>query len=170
MSYYYPIQKFLTTEFVVKKEGFWRPSYQLTDGQYSYGMLRHDGVWHTKVIMETADQNWIVDGTKWKNRPIKTQNGEVLATISHNFWGTKVTFAANDGFTATFEKPSVWKGLTIWKAADGTELVSIEPRIFKTPIITINPKAKQNKWLLMLAFLALEISLERQKQAAAASI
>lgn len=170
MSYYQPLQKLLTTEFVVKKEGFWCPSYQLTDGQYSYGMLRHDGVWHPKVVMETADQNWIIDGTKWKNRPIKTQNGEVLATISHNFWGTKVTFAANDGFIATFEKPSVWKGLTIWKAADGTELVSIEPRIFKTPIITINPKAKQNKWLLMLAFLALEISLERQKQAAAASI
>jgi len=154
---------------MVKRESFWRPVYQLSDGQYSYGLLKHEGVWRPKITIETAEQNWIIEGTERKNRQVKTEKGEVLATVVRNFWDSKVTFTGNDGFTATFEKPSVWKGLTIWKAADGTELVRIEPRIFKTPTIKINHKVKQNKWMLMLAFLALEISLERQRRAAAAA-
>ncbi|WP_342648615.1 hypothetical protein [Mucilaginibacter sp. CSA2-8R] len=169
MSYYRPIEALLTNEIILKREGFWRPVYQFTDGQYSYGLLRHEGFWRTKVIMETANQNWITDGNKWKKRAVKNEKGEELATLSHNFWGTKITFTANDGFTATFEKPSVWRGLTVWKAAAGITLLSIEPRLFKTPSIKVNPEAKSNKWILMLAFLALELSLEAQKRAAAAS-
>ncbi len=170
MSYYKPIETLRTNEIILKREGFWRPTHQFTDGQYSYGLLRHEGVWRTKAIMETAGETWITDSSKWKNRPIKNEKGEELATLSHNFWGTKITFTANDGFTATFEKPSLWRGLTVWKAANGTELLSIEPCFFKTPTIKINPDAKSNKWLLMLAFLALELSLETQKRAAAASV
>lgn len=169
MSYYRNIEALLTNEIIIKREGFWRPTYQFTDGQYSYGLLRHEGFWRPKVVMETADQLWITDSSKWKNREVKNAKGEVLATLSRNFWDTRLTFTGNDSFTATFEKPSIWKGLTIWRAADGTDLLSIEPRIFKTPVIKINEKAKQNKWLLMLAFLALEINLERQKRAAAAA-
>lgn len=169
MSYYKPIETLLTNEIVLKREGFWRPTYQFTDGQYSYGLLRHEGVWRTKAVMETAGQHWITDVSKWRNRPIQNEIGEVLATVSRNFWGNKITFTAPDGFTATFEKPSIWKGLTIWKAADGTELLSIEPRFFRTPLIKLNPKVRQNKWLLMLAFLALELSLEAEKRAAAAA-
>ena len=170
MSYYRNIEALLTNEIIIKREGFWRPTYQFTDGQYSYGLLRHEGFWRPKVVIETAGHNWVTDSSKWKNRAVKTEKGEVLANLNHNFWGTKITFTGNDGFTATFEKPSIWKGLTIWKTADGFELLSFEARLFKLPVIKINPKAKQNKWLLMLAFLALEISLETQKRAAAAAV
>lgn len=170
MSYYQPIQKFLTTEFVVKRDGLLKPTYQLTDGQYSFGMLKYEGIFKRQAVIETADQIWTLDILKWKKQDITGAKGEVLATLSYNFWGTKVTFTTNDGFTATFVKPSIWKSLTIWKAADGTDVVYIENRVFKTPVIKVNERAKQNKWLLMLAFLALQINLERQKQVAAASI
>lgn len=169
MSYYRDIEALLTNEIIIKREGFWKPTYQLTDGQYSYGLLRSEGTWRPKLVMETAKQNWIIAGMKWKRREITTEKGEALATLTRNFWDTKIIFTGNDGFTATFEKPSIWKGLTIWKAANGMDLVSIEPRVIKTSVIKINEKAKQNKWLLMLAFLALVLSLERQRHAAAAA-
>lgn len=169
MGYYQPMQKLLTTEFLVNKEGFWRPAYQLTDGQYSYGKLCYEGFWLPDIIMETAGGKWIIDVINQKQRPVKNEKGEVLATLSRNFWDTKVTFTAKDGFIAIFEKHSIWKGLAIWKDIDGDDILSIEPRIFKQPVIKFNPKAKQNKWLLMLAFLALQINLERQRKAAVAA-
>jgi hypothetical protein len=169
MSYHQSLNSFFTNELTVKRNGFWRPVYELMGGQYSYGTLRHEGVWKPKVIIETAEHHWIIQGMGWKKGEITNPKGELVATVTRNFWDTKVTFTTHDGFTATFEKPSVWKSHTVWRTADGAELLSFNPQFFSPDIININQKAKPNSWLLLLAFLALEIHLSRQKRAAAAT-
>ncbi|PRY52851.1 hypothetical protein B0I27_105321 [Arcticibacter pallidicorallinus] len=157
----------LTNELTVKRNGFWRPTYELTDGQYSYGLLRYEGSWRPKVKIETADTDWIVNAKGGKGSEIKTIEGESIAVTSRSFRSTKITFTAYDGFVATFVKPSIWRSKTIWEAEDGTELLHIKSRPFKMPVITFNVQAKQNRWLLLLAFLALEIHLKQQAAVAA---
>lgn len=169
MSNYSILKSLLTNELTVKRSGFWRPVYELMDGQYSYGMLRYEGAWRPKAIIETADSNWVLSRKGARAAEIKSIEGESMAETKQSFWGSEVTFSANDGFTARLVKPSIWKGTMFWEAADGTELVNMKPRLFNMPVISINVQMKQNRWLLLLAFLALEIHLKRQKQAAAAT-
>ncbi|MBS7566703.1 hypothetical protein KHS38_20025 [Mucilaginibacter sp. Bleaf8] len=163
-----PRTRSLANELTVKPNGFWKPTFTLTDGQNSYGTLRYEGVWRPKVIVEATDQTWVISGMKWRNIKITTAQGEPLGTVSGNFWGNKITFTAIDGFTATFITQSLWKSIFSWQATDGTELVTFKARAFKQPLIYINEQAKQNQWILILAFLALEIQLTRQKHAVAA--
>lgn len=120
-------------------------------------------------MIETADTNWIVNAKGGKGYEIKTIEGESIAVTSRTFWSTKITFTAYDGFVASFVKPSIWRSKTIWEAEDGTELLHIKSRPFKMPVITFNVWDKQNGWLLLLAFLALEMHLKRQQAAVAAT-
>ena len=156
-------------ELIAKRNGLLRPTYELTDGQYSYGMLRREGAFRPRVIIETSEKSWLLTGNGWRSSDVSISDGESIATTSTSFWSQKVTFTANDGFTATFVKPSLWKSLSVWEASDGSEILRITSHAFKMPVITFSPQAKQNRWLLLLAFLALEIQLKRQQHAVAAA-
>lgn len=157
----------LTNELTVKRSGFWRPTYELTDGQYSYGMLRYEGSWRPKAVIETADGIWIVSRRSAKVAAIKSIEGESVAEKTESFWSSEIKFSAYDGFTARLVRPSIWKSTMFWAAEDGTEIVNLKTRMFQMPVISIHVQARQNRWLLMLAFLALDNHLKRQRQAAA---
>ena len=162
-------QLHLANELTIKKNGFWTPSYELMAGQHSYGSLRNEGVWKAKVIIQTTNQTWVISGSKWRNAKIETVEGEPLASITSNIWGGKVKFTAQNGFTASLVRKSVWSGEFAWVADDQTELLTIKPAPFKMPVIKINAQAGENRWLLLLAFLALEFHLTRQRHAVAAA-
>lgn len=157
------------SELSIKRTGIWRPIFELKDEQHSYGKLSHKGTWKPKVIIETAQKTWVISGMGWRNAKISTdQEGEV-AWISQDFWRGKTSFSAHDGFTAKLVRPSFWKNIMTWVTPDGTELVRISGRIFNQPVISINPQAPQNPWLLLLAFLLLEMYEMRKRHAAAAA-
>ena len=169
MNDFLTLKSAMPLELTVKRHGLWRPRYELTDGVHSYGTLRHEGFWRSKSIIDTAEGNWVITGKGWSGAEIKNTADQSSATTSGNLLGTTVTFSAHDGFRATFTKPSIWKNTTVWKAEDGTALLSIKSRSFKMPVIYIDVQAQQNRWMLLLAFLALQIHLTRQRHAAAAA-
>ena len=169
MNNYSLIKSLTTTELIVKRIGFLHPTYELTDGQYNYGILRNEGTFKPRVFIETGEDTWLITGNGWRNTDIKNIEGETIGYTSTDFWSQKITFTAIDGFTATFVKPSFWKSISVWQATDGSEILSIRARAFNTPVITFTAQFKQNRWILMLAFLALEIHLKRQMHAVAAA-
>ncbi len=159
----------MATALSIKRAGFWRPSFEIMDGQHSYGELSHKGTWKPKVIIETAQKRWVVSGMGWRNAKISTDEEGEVAWISKDFWRGKTSFSAHDGFTAKLVRPSIWKNTITWVLPDGTEVIRLAGRTFKSPVISFNPQAPENPWLLLLAFLLLEMHEMQKRHAAAAA-
>jgi hypothetical protein len=169
MEAYKPFIELTGNQLWVKRHGWFKPTYELMDEIYSFGKLHNEGVWKPKSIIETATDTWIITRGTWGGITITANTGEIIGTAASKLFSRKLTLTFGNGSVLTFYNPSIWKGTYIWATEAGEELLRIEPRAFKAPVITFTAQPGKQPHLLLLAFLSLEIHLTRQRHAAVAA-
>lgn len=153
-----------------KRNGWFRPTYEITDGTSSYGMLSHHGFFSSVVQIDTAGATWIIRNERFSNIQITTPEGLLIGTVNHKWFSSKMNFTAADGFTATYYRPSIWSAEYVWESKDGQVLLSYQVPGFRgNEVFTFGDLAYEQPHLLLLAFLALELNLRRRRQGAAAT-
>ncbi|WP_121809853.1 hypothetical protein [Mucilaginibacter kameinonensis] len=162
-------------ELPVLRHGFWRPWYELTDGQFSYGKLTYTGALKRNCILETAKGSWMVKRKSWVGRKliIEQPDGMETGLITPEIWSRKITLELNNGLTATFYNKKILSRTYTWVNEQLGDILSVETKLWsrKQPfIIKIDPDMiKKVPELPLLALLGINLVLLKQAEAAATS-
>ncbi|HEX8023039.1 hypothetical protein [Mucilaginibacter sp.] len=163
------------TELSVLRHGFWRPWYELTDGQFSYGKLTYIGALKRNCTLETANGNWVVKRKSWLGRKfiIEQPDGMEIGLITPQVWCRKVNLAMNDGLTTTFYNKKILSHNYTWVSEQLGDILNVQTKFWswKQPfIVKIDPDmVKKVPELPLLALLGINLVLLKQAEAAAAS-
>lgn len=163
------------SELQVIRHGFWRPWYELTDGQFSYGKLTYTGILKYSCILETASGSWIVKRKSWVGRKLTIEQPDnvEIGLITPEIWSRKIKLELNSGLTATFYNKKILSRTCTWVNDQLGDILNIETKLWsrKQPfIVKIDPDMiKKVPELPLLALLGINLILLKQAQAAAAS-
>ncbi|UOE46845.1 hypothetical protein MTO98_20800 [Mucilaginibacter sp. SMC90] len=163
------------TELPVLRHGFWRPWYELTDGQFSYGKLTYTGALKRRCTIEVAGVIWMIKRRNWTSRKliIEQPDGMEMGLITPEVWSRKVTLHLNNGLTATFYNKKIFSRTCTWVNEHLGDILNVETKVWsrKQPfIVKIDPDMiKKVPELPLLALLGINLVLLKQAEAAAAS-
>ena len=164
-----------TNELSVIRRGFWRPWFELTDGQFCYGKLSYDGLWKVGAILESAQKTWIVKSKGAFSRVllINDTDGMLIGMITPEIWSRKIILSLHDGFEAVYlNKKILTRTLSLINTQYG-DLMNIKTEAWKlkTPFkVFIEPAVIKNiPNLCLLALLGINLVLQNQKKAAASA-
>lgn len=151
-----------------KRNGWFSPTYELIDGQFSYGLLSYHGFFNTTTQIDTANITWLIRSSSILVAQIITSEGVLVGRLERKWFSSKIIFTSEDGFTAVYSVPSMWKSEYIWQTKDGQTLLKYmggnftdkESYVFADLIY-------QQQYLLLLAFLTLDFNLRNRRGAAA---
>lgn len=162
-------------ELPVLRHGFWRPWYELTDGQFSYGRLTYIGALKRNCILETANGSWTVKRKSWIGRKliIEQPEGIEIGLITPEILSRKITLELNNGLIATFYNKKILSRTYTWLNDQLGDILNVETKLWsrKQPfIVKIDPDLiKKVPELPLLALLGINLVLLKQAEAAAAS-
>ncbi len=165
---YTPFNTLKTTELKLTAQGWFRPSYELTDGQFVYGKLSYQGWFRRVAIAETAATTWTFrfEGFWGRKINISTENG-VIGQLKIGMWG-KASLLMNDGFEAELVRDTIWKPSFVWSTTRFGEVVKLKQKGFTRSLsITLDPNTSKIELVPMLCFLGAHLIFLRQQQAAA---
>ncbi|MES2266052.1 MAG: hypothetical protein V4520_04805 [Bacteroidota bacterium] len=173
MDDYRNIDQLRTNELAIIKKGFWKPEYELTDGQFVYAKLRFRSNFKRDAIIETPNITYTIKRKGWFNRTILVNRGEdeTIGVLVPETWKRDFNLKMDDGFEATYlYKKMFSKSLSLITNAQA-DILSITPKAlnFKQPYtVTIDQITQQPNTppLPLLAFMGLVIIMLRQQQAA----
>lgn len=150
--------------------GWWRPWYQLGDGQAVYGRLNYEGFFRTKAIAETATVTWTFEKASFWGRTINiSTQGAVIGRLKLGMF-SKASLLMDDGFEAEFNRDSVWRSGFTWNTQRFGEIVKMKQKPFGRCInITLDPNTSKIDLVPMLCFLGAHFIFIKQRQAAAAA-
>ncbi len=163
------------TELPVLRHGFWRPSYELTDGQFSYGKLTYIGALKRTCTLETNSGSWTVRRKSWVGRKfiIEQPEGIEIGLITPEILSRKITLELNSGLTATFYNKKILSRTCTWVNDQLGDILNVEAKLWshKQPfIVKIDPDMiKKVPELPLLTLLGINLVLLKQAEAAAAS-
>jgi hypothetical protein len=163
------------TELPVLRHGFWRPWYELTDGQFSYGKLTYIGALKRNCTLETANGSWTVKRKSWLGRKfiIEQPDGMEIGLITPQVWCRKINLTLNNGLTATFYNKKILSHNYTWVSEQLGDILNVQTKFWswKKPfIVKIDPDLiKKTPELPLLALLGINLVLLKQAEAAAAS-
>jgi len=174
MDNYRPFDQLRVNELTVLRHGFWRSSYELSDGQFTYGWLSYTGFFRQTGILNVANKSWTITRKGMLSRTLfinDTYTGELIGEIKPETWSRKIGIALNDGFQAFFTNKKVFSRVfTLFTETDG-DLAYIDPKVwkFKTPFkVSFDPVlAKKIPNMPLLILSGIYLALLRQQQAAA---
>jgi hypothetical protein len=163
------------TELPVLRHGFWRPWYELTDGQFNYGRLTYIGALKRNCTLETANGSWTVKRKSWLGRKfiIEQPDGMEIGLITPQIWCRKVNLTLNNGLTANFYNKKILSHNYTWVSEQLGDILNVQTKFWswKKPfIVKIDPDMiKKVPELPLLALLGINLVLLKQAEAAAAS-
>jgi hypothetical protein len=159
-----------TPDIQLKTIGWWRPFYQLIDGQLVYGQMRYEGFFRTRAICETDTQTWKFEKAGFFSRAFNiSSNGELVGQLKMSLF-CRANLIMNDGFEAEFNKDSIWKRGFNWNTTRFGEIVKLKQRLWGRCVdITLDPNTAKIDLVPLLCFLGAHIMFLKQRQAAAAS-
>lgn len=176
MDNYRSFDQIRVSELTVIRHGWFRPDYELTDGQFSYGSLVYNGFFRLSAVMEIANKSWTIKRKGAFSRVLffdDTQTGERFGEIKPEMWSRKISITLSNGFRAYFSNKKIFsRTFTVFTELDG-DLITIEPAIwkFKTPFkVNFDPSiVKKVPDMPFLILSGVYLALMRQQQAAAAA-
>ncbi|MET3980517.1 hypothetical protein ABIB62_003117 [Mucilaginibacter sp. UYP25] len=173
MDEYRDINQLRTFELTVNKIGFWKPEFELTDGQFVYAKLRFRSNFKRDAIIETPQETFTIKRKGWFNRTVLVNKGEdeTIGTLVPEIWKRDFNLKMDNGFEATYlYKKMFSKSLSLINDTQGNILdITQKAFSFKQPYtVTLNQAAQQPNTppLPLLAFMGLVIIMLRQQQAA----
>ncbi|MCO5935303.1 hypothetical protein NAF17_07110 [Mucilaginibacter sp. RB4R14] len=173
MDDYRNIDQLRTNELAIIKKGFWKPEFELTDGQFVYAKLRFRSNFKRDAIIETPQETFTIKRKGWFNRTVLVNKGEdeIIGVLVPETWKRDFNLKMDNGFEATYlYKKMFSKSLSLTNGTQGDILTITQKAFnFKQPYtVTIDQVTQQpNTPLLpLLAFMGLVIIMLRQQQAA----
>lgn len=161
-----------THELWLQRHGFWKPWYELTDGQFSYGKLSYEGILRTTSVMESLTETWKVKRKKtWADvHYITNLQDENLGEISKPLFSADFNLQFSNGLFLKYKRTSVWKGRYSWVDAQGIVIAETRHQFFSARFLKfiIDPLHLKDAHLPLLLLLAGNLNLLMQRRAAAA--
>ncbi|QKJ30515.1 hypothetical protein HQ865_12365 [Mucilaginibacter mali] len=173
-NYFRPFDQLRVNELMVNRIGYFRPSYELNDGQFIYAKLSTAGWFKPTAILETADNRWelVPKGLFRRTLYINKSATENIGSVKPEAWTRKISLGMNDGFQAHFTSKKVFSRTVYLNSDQYGDMFSIEPNLwkFKMPFrVTFNRDIlKQVPEIGMYMLIGIYMVLLRQQQAAAA--
>jgi len=163
-------------ELYVERQGWFRPSFTLTDGINTFGELSYTGFWKNIALVEAANQSWtIVHPQKLFGRDIfinETASGQAIATIKTTAWRGIVTLEFTDGQVFRFTRQGIFSQVMRWDSEQFGPVLSITTKAFgfKKPFtVSLEQDVFKNKnHAVLMAFTGIYLILLRRAQAAVA--
>ncbi len=164
-----------TNELVIIRNGFFRPTFELSDGQFSYGKLSYASLWKTTMILESAKQTWIIKRKAIFSRTllIKDTNEMELGAVTPEILSRKVKLSMNNGFEAMFAYKKLFTRTFSLVSDQYGEILGVKAVMwgFKKPFeVSVDlDKLKAIPDMPLLALLGVNLVLIKQAQAANAA-
>jgi len=161
-------------ELFVERQGWFNPSYTLTDGMNTFGELSYTGVWKNIGLVEAANQSWTIERVrKFFSRDIlinETANGQAIAIIKTTAWRGIVTLEFTDGQVFRFTRQGLFSQVTQWDSEQYGPVLSIRTKAFgfkKHFTVGLQQDVFKNKnYAVLMAFTGVYLILVRRAQAA----
>ncbi|WDF75302.1 hypothetical protein ACFGVS_02340 [Mucilaginibacter sp. AW1-7] len=164
-----------TNQLIIIRNGFFRPSFELSDGQFSYGKLSYGNIWKTTMILESAQKTWIIKRKAIFSRTllIKDVNEIELGAITPEILSRKVKLSMNNGFEAVYAYKKIFTRTFSLTNDQYGDILSVKTAVwgFKKPFeVSIDlDKLKSIPDMPLLVLLGVNLILIKQAQAAAAA-
>lgn len=172
MENYRDIGQLRTFELSINKIGFWKPEYELTDGQFVYAKLRFRSNFKRDAIIETPSATYIIKRKGWFNRTILINQGEdeTIGVLVPETWKRDFNLKMDNGFVATYKYKKLFsKSLSLVDDNDADILIITQKAFnFKQPYTVTVDQATQSPntpSLPLLALMGLVIIMLRQQKA-----
>lgn len=93
-----------TSELTVLRHGFFKPWFELTDGQFCYGKLSYGNFWKTITVLEIEKKTWVIKrkGVFKRSFLINDTNEMNLGQVTPEIWSRRIRLSMNDGFEAVY--------------------------------------------------------------------
>lgn len=175
MNDYRSFDQLRTNELLVIRHGFWRPWFELSDGQFCYGKLSYNSLWKTASVLESAQKTWIIKRKGIFSRAllINDTDGMLAGTITPEIWSRKTMLNLADGFEAVYLNKKIFTRTFSLINTQYGDLLNIKTESWKlkTPFkVFIEPAIIKNiPNLPLLALLGVNLVLQSQERAAASA-
>ena len=174
MNNYRAFDQLRVNELTVLKHGWFKSTYEVTDGQFTYGSLRYNDWWGRSAIIETAADSWVI-ASKGMFKPTlfisQLSKGAVIGEAKPDTWTHKIKLTIYNGFEAVLNTKKIFTTTLTLSNDQYGDILSIKQNIwkFKTPLtITFDPlMQKKIAELPLLILLSIRLVLLRQQRAAA---
>jgi len=173
MNDFRSFEQLRVNELSVIRHGFFRPWFELSDGQFSYGKLSSISIWRNTVAIETAQENWVIKRKSLISRVffIQQPQGVNIGTVTPEILSRKTVLNMDNGFAAALNAKAFLSRTYSWANDQHGELLTIKPAIwsYKTPFtISIDLNLLKNApYLPLLALLGVNLILLKQAAQAA---
>lgn len=168
-------KKIQGTELKVTRNGFFRPTYILSDDLYTYGDITYTGTFRWTSILTIAEDSWTIrrKGIFSRTLLIYNNNAAYVGSVTPEIWNRKIKLIMENGFAADFYNKKILSRTNTWISDQYGDIVSIQTNIwgFKTPFkVVIEPNSLQPvPELPLLTLLGINLVLLKQAQAAQAA-
>ncbi len=153
------------------RTGWFRASFELTDGKASYGELVYPYFFSKKAVVKTASASWVFQ-QKFFSRTIfiTDENGLNVGELRMKWFGRSAKLHLENGPVFSFTQPWFFKRQYFWLDNQQEQIASLKPHFFSRTIDVAFEKGLQSQTLsLLLVFLGTHlITLRRRRRAAAA--
>lgn len=170
------IDQLRTSELTVTRIGWWRPYYELSDGQFTYARLTYKGTFKRYAVLESAAGVFTIKRKAILSRIMMLNSGEdkAIGELEPATWTRDVTLRMDNGFEATYQFKKLFSRaytLTSETYGDILELKQMAWSIRKAFSVTILPdNGQQGKPDIgILTMIGVHFILLRQAQAAGAA-
>ncbi|MBL4674992.1 MAG: hypothetical protein JKY70_02115 [Mucilaginibacter sp.] len=165
-----------TSELTVTRFGWWRPYYQLGDGQFMYARLSYKGTFKRYAIIESNAGMFTIKRKSMLSRIMMLNRGEdeTIGELEPATWTRDVTLRMDNGFEATYLFKKLFSRaytLSSEPYGDILELKQIAWSIKKAFSVILSPDNQQQGKpdTGLLAMIGVHFILLRQAQAAGAA-
>ena len=151
------------------RKGWFSHEYELTDKNYSYGKIAYHRLSMCKATAVTAADTWIFkrEGIFSRTLLITDQDMAIIGRATQELFSWKVVLTLETGFSAEFNRPSIWSHTGIWNSTGYGEILHIKSNPFcLTDFVHISQsKAPANLIPLLIFFGSFLTVLRRRRQA-----
>lgn len=165
-----------TSEMFITRVGWWRPYFELSDGQFTYARLSYKGTFKRYAIIESAAGLFTIKRKSLMSRTLMLNRGEeeTIGELQPATWKRDVELRMDNGFEATYLFKKLFsRAYTLTNDSYG-DILEVKQVAwgFKKPF-TVNFFTENQQTgkpdMPLLTLISVYFILLRQQQAAAAS-
>jgi len=136
MSVYKNLSGFKGDKLWVVASGWFNPTYALTDGENQYGTIRHEGLFSSTSILETASCCLAALGAYNGDISLKTEEGKVIGYGGTTLFKPGLSLTLNNGSTYMLTQPNIWRAAYTWVSEVGDYIMHVDGNILLSLIFS----------------------------------
>lgn len=176
MSDFRNFDQLKTNELFIARQKWFKPYYELSDGQFIYGKLYYKNSFSRRATIETAEGCWTVRCKGWFKRSSLINKGEddTIGILIPARWSRSIDLQMDNGFKAFFNYTKLFSRAFVLTHEIYGDIFQIRQKAFnikKPYFITLDQtlQISGRPPLPLLVLIGVNSMLIRQEQAAAAA-